>query len=172
MVTIVDQVYIFLYAICGGAVIAFLYDILRIKRRTIKTNIIIVNLEDILFWLVSAVLMFLLVYCTNNGEIRGYIFAGNIIGVVLYLSLLSNLIITSSMMVINFIKRVLRFIWKILTYPFKLIFKLISIPCRFIFKILSRLARFFLGKTKGATKKGYRYTRSKLKKLLKVRKKA
>jgi spore cortex biosynthesis protein YabQ len=79
MISIVDQVYIFLYAILGGAIVAFLYDILRIKRRAIKTSIILVSLEDILYWLVAAVLLFLIVYKSNSGEMRGYIFIGNVI---------------------------------------------------------------------------------------------
>ncbi len=49
MILIVEQVYIFLYAILAGAIAAFLYDILRIKRRAIKTGVIFVGLEDILY---------------------------------------------------------------------------------------------------------------------------
>lgn len=179
MITIAEQVYIFLYAVIGGALIAFLYDILRIKRRTIKTGIVIVTLEDILYWLVSAVLMFILVYNTNNGEIRGYIFIGNTLGVILYLSLLSKLIITSSMMIIKLIKKILAFIWKIFSYPFKLIFKILAIPCSFIFRIVSKLFKFIHNKARRVTKKGIVKTRAGVKKLgrmstgfLKFRKKA
>ncbi len=141
MILIVEQVYIFMYAILAGAIAAFLYDLLRIKRRAIKTGVILVSLEDILFWLVAAVLLFITVYNSNSGEMRGFIFIGNVIGVVLYETLLSNIIIKSSMMIINLIKRVFKFLWKVLSYPFKLAYKIIKIPISFIFRLLYKLFR-------------------------------
>lgn len=139
MILIVEQVYIFLYAILAGAIAAFLYDILRIKRRAIKTGVIFVGLEDILYWLIIAILLFITVYNSNSGQMRGFIFIGNVIGVVLYESLLSNIIIKSSMMIINFIKKVFRFIWMVLSYPFKLLYKILSIPVIFIAGLIIKL---------------------------------
>ncbi len=141
MTFIVEQVYIFFYAILAGAIAAFLYDILRIKRRAVRTGVIFVSLEDILYWLVAAVVMFIAVYNTNSGEMRGYIFIGNVIGVILYETLFSNIIIKSSVMVINLIKRIFKFLWMVLTYPFKLLYKLISIPVLFIFRLICKPLR-------------------------------
>ena len=162
MILIVEQVYIFLYAILAGAIAAFLYDILRIKRRAIKTSVILVNLEDFLFWLVAAVILFLTVYKSNSGQMRGFIFIGNVIGVILYESLLSNIIIKSSIMIINVIKRILKFIWKVVSYPFKLVFKIILIPVSFLLKLITKLFKLIgkglkniviLADIKGKTKK-------------------
>lgn len=144
MIMIVEQVYIFLYAILAGAVAAFLYDFLRIKRRAVKTSVIFVGLEDILYWLIVAVLLFITVYNSNSGQMRGFIFIGNIIGVILYESLLSSIIIRSSMLILNFIKKILRFMWMVLSYPFRLIFKIISIPAAFIFRLIKRLLSFIV----------------------------
>jgi spore cortex biosynthesis protein YabQ len=158
---IANQVYVFLYAILSGAIVALLYDILRIKRRAIKTNVIIVGLEDILYWIVAAILLFLTVYKSNSGEMRGYIFLGNAIGVILYEELLSKFIISSSVMIINIIKKVVSLIFRILFYPFKVIFKILAIPLSFIFKQLLRFVKFNLkklkfvgGKAGNCTKKG------------------
>lgn len=117
---------------------AFLYDVIRIKRRAIKTNTIIVGLEDILFWLIAAIFVFLTVYSSNDGQMRGFIFIGNILGVVLYLSLLSRLVIASSMMVINFLKKLFIFVWKVICWPIKLIFKILSVPVIFMGKCLGK----------------------------------
>lgn len=165
MIFIVDQVYIFLYAILSGAIVAFLYDILRIKRRAIKTSVIMVGLEDILYWLVAAVFLFIIVYKSNSGEMRGYIFIGNIIGVILYESLFSKIIIASSVMIINIIKRILLFVWRILSYPFKLIFKILSIPISFIFKQIFKLAKISFNKAKRISGKAGNFTRIKIKKI-------
>jgi spore cortex biosynthesis protein YabQ len=138
MITVAEQVRIFLYAIAGGAAVAFLYDLLRIKRRAVKTSVIFVNIEDLVYWVVAAVLIFFTVYGSNNGEIRGYIFIGNIIGVALYLLLFSKIIIASSMAIINMIVKIFKFIWKIISYPFKLIFKILAIPVVFFVKLVKR----------------------------------
>lgn len=153
MTLIAEQVYIFLYAILAGALAAFLYDILRIKRRAIKTGVIIISLEDILYWLVAAVLLFLIVYNSNSGEMRGFIFIGNIIGAVLYESLLSKIVITSSVMIINLIKRLLLFIWKIISFPFILAYKIISVPVRLLLRLITKVLRFFGRAAAGIFKK-------------------
>ncbi len=140
MSLIVEQVYIFFYAVLAGGILAFLYDILRIKRRAIKTNVVILSVEDIIYWMLSAIIVFLTVYNSNNGQMRGFIFIGNILGVTLYLSLFSKIVIASSMMVINFIKKVLLFIWNVVTYPFKILFKIFSVPLRFIGRCFGKLA--------------------------------
>lgn len=145
MKLIVDQVYVFMYAIIGGAIVAFFYDFLRIKRRAIKTNVIIVGLEDILYWLVASVFLFITVYKSNSGEMRGYIFIGNVIGVLLYESLLSHIFIASSVMIINIIKRIFLFIFKVVSYPFIMLYKVVKlilkIPYRMIRAILKPICK-------------------------------
>ncbi len=165
MIFIVDQVYTFLYAIIGGAVVAFLYDILRIKRRTLKTGVVIVSLEDILYWLVAAVLLFITVYNSNSGEMRGYIFIGNVIGVVLYEATLSKIIINSSVMVITLIKKILLFIFKIVCYPFKFIYKIFKVPICFIFRQISKIIKFFFNKVKIISGKASSYTKKEIKRI-------
>jgi len=172
MIFIVDQVYIFLYAILAGAVVAFFYDLLRIKRRTIKTNVILVGLEDILYWLVAAVFLFITVYKSNSGEMRGYIFIGNVIGVILYESLFSKIIIKYSVMVINTIKKIVIFICKILSYPFKLIFKILKVPIYFIVKQIIKLIKMFLNIVKGISGKASGFTKKRIyrnKRIIKIK---
>lgn len=153
MILIVEQVYIFLYAVLAGGILTFLYDILRIKRRTIKTSVIIVNIEDIIYWLLAAVIVFLTVYGSNDGQMRGFIFIGNILGVTLYLSLFSRIVIASSMMVINIIKKIILFIWKVITYPFKILFKIICAPVNFVVNCILKLGGRL---SRGAVKVAYK----------------
>lgn len=153
MILIVEQVYIFLYAILAGGAAAFFYDILRIKRRAIRTGVFIISLEDIVYWFIAAVFLFITVYMSNSGEMRGFIFIGNIIGVILYETLLSSIIITSSVMIINIIKIILKFIGRVLSYPVILLYRLISVPIAFVFRHLFRLFRFIAKKIAGILKK-------------------
>jgi spore cortex biosynthesis protein YabQ len=129
-ITLANQVYVFLWAVAGGMLAAFLYDIFRIKRRAIKTNRVMTSIEDMVYWILVAVIMFWVVYISNEGEIRGYIFFGSILGVILYVLLFSRLVVSSALFVIRIVYRVVSTIWFILTYPFRLIFRLLSVPGR------------------------------------------
>lgn len=139
--SISNQVNIFLWSVFGGILIAFVYDVFRIKRKAIKTNNIITYIEDLLYWSISAAIMFTIVYIGNEGEIRGYIFLGTIIGAVLYILLLSKLVMYVSLRVIEFLKRVLKTLWRMLIYPIRVLIRFFSIPCIFIYKISARIFR-------------------------------
>jgi len=174
MILIVEQVYVFLYAILGGAIAAFFYDILRIKRRAVKTNILLVGLEDIIYWLVASVFLFITVYKSNSGEMRGYIFLGNLIGVMLYESLLSKIIIDFSVTFINITKKVIVCIAKILSYPFRFIYKVFKPLITLAAKLISRVSKAIMEKVGRTNGKVNCYAKKKIshikKKFRKVRK--
>lgn len=100
-ITIASQAHIFLVSVAGGIVAAFIYDLMRIRRKTIHACSILVHLEDILFWILTAIIFFLLAYYSNDGEIRGFMFIGAAIGAILYILTLSKIIIKIFVTVIN-----------------------------------------------------------------------
>lgn len=75
---------LFLASVIWGAALVIFYDCLRIFRRVIKHNKFCVGLEDIIYWAVSAVLIFKMMYQINDGAIRGFAIVGVGIGMVLY----------------------------------------------------------------------------------------
>lgn len=136
-----NQAQIFLYTVLGGALIAFIYDIFRIKRKAIRTGKLMTYLEDFLYWIIVALVMFGVVYYSNDGEIRGYLFIGTLIGAVLYILLLSKIVVGSSMLVIRFLTRVVKTIGFVITYPIRLLLKLLSIPARIAGRAARKSAR-------------------------------
>lgn len=138
-ISVSNQAYIFLWAVLGGAIIAFLYDVLRIKRKAIKTISIFIYIEDLLYWIAVALVMFSVVYYSNDGEIRGYVFIGTLLGVILYMLMLSKLVINSSMFVIRTIYRIVKFIWNIVSYPFKVLLRILSVPLGFLARFAGKL---------------------------------
>lgn len=111
----------FLISILWGAVILLVYDILRIFRRLIPHNGLFLALEDLIFWVLSSVFIFAMIYTMNNGTIRGFSVMGMGIGMILYHFIFSELIviwITKALLlllspirfVLSRIKRVFRFI--------------------------------------------------------------
>lgn len=129
-VSVSSQAYIFLCSVAGGAVIALIYDIFRILRKAVKTGSLFTFVEDIIFWILVAVVMFATVYFSNEGELRSYIFLGTLLGVILYALLLSKAIMNSSLFIINIVKSIFRFLWRVLSFPFRIILKLLAVPGR------------------------------------------
>jgi spore cortex biosynthesis protein YabQ len=136
-----SQALIFLYSVIGGMAIAFVYDVFRIKRKTIDTSNFLTCIEDLLYWIIVAIIMFLVVYFGNEGEIRGYIFIGAIIGAVLYILLFSRIIMKIFLVIINIISVILKAVWKVVSCPFKIIFKILWIPIGFFLRQLRKIFR-------------------------------
>lgn len=99
-----------------GALIGILFDIFRILRKTFKTPDFITYIEDILFWILTGVILLFTIFTFNNGEIRIYIFIGLIFGFIMYLLTISKYLVKLCVTVLTFIK-------KIVYTPFKVIFK-------------------------------------------------
>lgn len=76
---ITNQVYVFFSSIVVGVFLALIFDIFRLFRRNKKTKDIIVYIQDILFWIIVAVVIIISAFKTNSGELRGYMFIGYIL---------------------------------------------------------------------------------------------
>ena len=111
-----NQAYLFLVFSLTGIAIGVLFDFFRILRRTIKTSNIITYIEDVLFWILTGLLILYNIWFFNNGEIRIYIFIGLIFGFIMYLLTISKYLVKLCVTVLSFIK-------KIVYTPFKVIFK-------------------------------------------------
>ncbi len=116
-----DQAYVFFCTIISGMAIALAYDIFRIFRKAVKTSSAVTYVQDLLYWLIAAAIMFLTVYYSNDGQLRAYLFAGAIIGVILYALLLSNIIMRSSLFIIKIAAKVFKAVVFIVSYPLKMI---------------------------------------------------
>lgn len=134
-ISIGSQANIFLWSIVGGMLIGLVYDAFRIKRKAIKTGGFWVFVEDLAYWIIAALIMFCVVYYSNDGEVRGYIFIATIIGVVLYALLLSRIIMKSSMFIIGLICKIIKIVYNVLTYPIRVIIRIIAVPVGFIIKL-------------------------------------
>ena len=127
-----NQAYLFLVFTLTGVVIGVLFDFFRIFRRTIKTSNIMTYIEDVLFWILTGLLILYNIWYFNNGEIRIYMFLGIIMGVLIYMSTLSNILI------------------KLFLKIFQAIIKLIGLPIKtilvFFRKIITKIVENFTNK--------------------------
>lgn len=88
-----QEIRMFLESAFYGMILGLSYDMLRILRRIIKHKNIIVYIEDYLFWTVWGVMFFALIFNYNDGNIRAYVFAAILAGVVLYIKGISPFLV-------------------------------------------------------------------------------
>ena len=124
-----NQAYLFLIFTINGILIGFLFDIFRILRKSFKTNDLITYLEDIIFWILTGIIILFSMCKFCDGELRGFTIIGIAMGVILYMLTISTYIIKVAVFIINILKTIIGKIISIIIYPFKLIFKPISIIC-------------------------------------------
>lgn len=139
-----NQAYIFFIFILNGLIIGILFDVFRIMRKSFKTSDFRTNLQDILFWIFTGLILLYSIFKFNNGELRAYIFLGVLLGIALYILLFSKIFIKVNLLIINIIKQIFKYIFFIpMKYTFKFIRKIVLAPISFIFiNIRKNLSNF------------------------------
>lgn len=92
-----------------GIFLAASYDVLRIFRGLIPHGKLLVNIEDLLYWIYVAVVIFVMLYEKNDGQLRGYVFGGLLVGMAVYECTFSRICIPP---IISFLRRVFGFLLK------------------------------------------------------------
>lgn len=112
--SISEQMSQFLCAVPLGAIIGVFYDVFVIIRLLLPfmRNKVAVFLEDIIFMLVSAFLLFLYSYKFELSSVRYYVLAGTAIGFALYYLTLGQLIRFMLKGIISFVLRIFRKIFR------------------------------------------------------------
>lgn len=87
------EVYAFLTMVYCGIVMGILFSVYCEKRRLFKRGPIMGPIEDILFWIVQAGVLFLFLYWSNYGEIRMFSILGAAVGFTVYYHTLRWLVV-------------------------------------------------------------------------------
>lgn len=128
---IIMQLRFFAISILWGAIVILTYDALRIFRRLKKHGNIMIAAQDILFWMAASIFIFVMIYQVNDGIIRGFCILGMTIGMVLYHFILSEFVVT---MVTKLLQ--------LLLTPFKLVIDAIRKVIRFIGARCNKAVKF------------------------------
>lgn len=131
---VTNQAYLFLIFSLNGFAIGLLFDFFRILRKSFKTSDIITYIEDIVFWTLSGIIVLYSIFIFNNGEIRIYMFLAILLGIIIYMLLLSSYIIKINVFIINKIKKAIKLIINTIKIPLNLILRVIK---RILFKPVS-----------------------------------
>lgn len=90
---IYNEVRLFFICFLLGAGIGMFYDGFRILRMLIHHHELVTDIEDLVFWLITAWFVFQTLFQYNQGDLRGYAFLGMFMGVILYVCSLSRLLL-------------------------------------------------------------------------------
>lgn len=131
---ITEQSLLFLTAVQIGVLMGVLFDLIRIFRKLIKHPNFLVQIEDMLYWVICGFIGFYMLYICNYAEIRPYIFIGIVLGGVFYFTTFSIIFMKIATIVIFYIKAFIRRLIELILIPLKGILAMIRIPLRYIIK--------------------------------------
>lgn len=126
-----EQTRFFLLSLAMGFLIGLLYDGFRILRAAAPHPGFLVQLEDVLYWIVASFGTFYFVLNVNDGEVRAYTVAAAAAGMIAYFLTLSPLVMRVSVAVITFLKKAVVAAVAALLFPIRLLWKLLAVPLAF-----------------------------------------
>lgn len=119
------QFNIVLYSILSGILAGILFDLYNIIRGS-KIPKIILFIEDILFWILTAIIIFTFLLYTNYAFLGPYVYIFMILTLIIYLKLISPKVLKLELYIISKIGKFIRIILKNIIYPIKIIYYGIS----------------------------------------------
>ncbi len=115
----------FAVSILSGCLMVFLYDMLRVFRRLMKHGTVWIALEDIIYWFISAFLIFAMLYRKNDGLIRGFAIGGILTGMLFYNHFVSPRVVKGVVWIVK------KLIW-LFSFPLRLLRKILRRPAAFL----------------------------------------
>lgn len=105
---ITNQAVLFMRSLEIGILMGILFDLVRIFRKLIKHPNFLVQIEDMLYWIVCGFIGFYMLYVCNYADIRPFIFIGILLGAVFYFMTFSVIFMKIATIVIHYIKELIR----------------------------------------------------------------
>ncbi|WP_297436526.1 spore cortex biosynthesis protein YabQ [uncultured Clostridium sp.] len=122
MIASIDiQLRIVIFSIVAGVLIGFLFDSYRVVRGSDSHKLITI-IEDVLFWILCGMTIFLFLLYFNNAYLNMYIYMLIGVGLTFYLLVFSSKIFKLENLLAIFVYRIIRILSKNLRYIFKNIF--------------------------------------------------
>lgn len=82
MPEIKEEIMIFLIAVIAGVIVRLCYRCISCFREIVKHSLWVMGIEDVLFWIGSALYLFVQIYHTSDGSIRWHFILGVVLGAI------------------------------------------------------------------------------------------
>ena len=114
------QINLVIYSLFGGLIAGVLFDIYRGIRGLNSIKILII-IEDILFCILIALVVFTFLLYTNYAFLTPYVYIFIIIAILLYFKFISKYFYASEMKISRLFYKIIRILLKNIWYPLKII---------------------------------------------------
>lgn len=121
IISIQDQIRLIIFSVVSGIITGILFDFYRLIRGYSNLNKIVMFIEDTLFWIFAAIIVFIFLLYTNYAYMGMYVYMLLAIGLYIYVKLFSNTFMKLYKRLFRVFGRSFRVIMNILIYPFQYI---------------------------------------------------
>ncbi|AZV58797.1 spore cortex biosynthesis protein YabQ [Clostridium sp. AWRP] len=119
IISISNQIGLIIFSLTAGIITGILFDFYRLIRGFKDLNKIITFIEDTLFWVFTAIIVFIFLMYTNYAYMGMYVYILLGVGICLYLKFFSNLLIELHNKFFKVLGRLFRVFIYIIIYPFQ-----------------------------------------------------
>lgn len=102
---VTSQIIIFLFSMLLGAFLSLVFDGFRISNAVLKVNLKRIFFEDVIYFILSAIITFTYILVVNSGEIRVYIIFGEVLGWIIYRLTIGKFIYKFILIVVKFLSK-------------------------------------------------------------------
>lgn len=127
-ISITHELTVFLIMTALGIFDGILFDVFRVWRKMLSKSFLAVGISDAVCWILAGSAFAFTVWNFADGELRGYIFIGIILGLVLYFLTFSDRNISIITGIFIFFLKIFKFFLKILLTPGRFLYKMILEP--------------------------------------------
>lgn len=121
VISISKQLGLVVFSIAAGLITGMLFDSYRLIRGFSNVNKIITFIEDTLFWIFTSVVVFVFLVYENYAYIGTYVYMCIVIGVYLYIKVISKFYLSSQYKIFKLLGKILRISKNLILYPFQFI---------------------------------------------------
>jgi spore cortex biosynthesis protein YabQ len=114
------QINLVIYSLLGGIITGILFDIYRGIRGFNSIKILLI-IEDILFCILIALIVFTFLLYTNYAFFTPYVYIFMIIAILLYFEFISRYFYNNEVKIARFLYKLIRILAKNIWYPLKII---------------------------------------------------
>lgn len=121
VISINQQLSLLIFSLISGLIIGIMFDFYRIIRGFENPNKIVTCIEDTLFWVLAAIIVFVFLLYTDHAFLGIYVYACIGIGLFIYLKFASRTFLKGLYVIFNGTGKCLRLFKNILLFPIKYI---------------------------------------------------
>lgn len=122
IISLSRQVDLLVYSFTAGMIIGVLFDLYRLMRGFSSPKKMVTVIEDILFGIFTAIIIFIFLLYTNYAYIGFYVYMWIGLGIYIYFKFISRLFLKILYNSLRVIIKVIRVFFKILLHPCKLLY--------------------------------------------------